>query len=242
MSMDLSIVIPVFNEQENIQPLLNEIRAALDGRLDYEVIYVDDGSRDETLARLNAIKQDFDRLRIVQHSENCGQSTALRSGIMVARAPWIATLDGDGQNDPADIPNLMYAATSAYAPDTLWLIVGWRKRRRDSWIKRLSSKIANGVRRLILRDATPDTGCGLKLIRREIFLELPYFDHMHRFLPALVLRAGGQVRSIEVNHRPRQRGVSKYGLWNRLWIGIVDLFGVGWLQRRAKLPRVTEYQ
>lgn len=242
MSMDLSIVIPVFNEQENIQPLLNEIRAALDGWLDYEVIYVDDGSRDETLARLNAIKQDFDRLRIVQHSENCGQSTALRSGIMVARAPWIATLDGDGQNDPADIPNLMYAATSAYAPDTLWLIVGWRKRRRDSWIKRLSSKIANGVRRLILRDATPDTGCGLKLIRREIFLELPYFDHMHRFLPALVLRAGGQVRSIEVNHRPRQRGVSKYGLWNRLWIGIVDLFGVGWLQRRAKLPRVTEYQ
>ncbi len=238
--MDLSLVIPVFNEADNIQPLIDEIRAALDGRLEYEVIYVNDGSTDDTLARLQAARAGFHRLRILSHRCSCGQSTAVRTGVKAARAPWIATLDGDGQNDPADVPALYAAATAADAPPELWLIAGWRRTRRDSWLKRLSSRIANGVRSRILRDRTPDTGCGLKVFRRDVFLDLPYFDHMHRFLPALVLRAGGQVRSVEVHHRPRERGQSKYGVWNRLWVGIVDLFGVGWLQRRACRPEVSE--
>ncbi|WJW75888.1 glycosyltransferase family 2 protein [Thiohalobacter sp. IOR34] len=238
--MDLSVVIPVYNEQDNIQPLVDEIRAALEGVLDYEVVYVDDGSTDATLERLRAARAGLPRLRILRHAESCGQSTAVRSGVKAARAPWIATLDGDGQNDPADIPRLYRAATAEDAPPDLWLIAGWRRRRQDSPLKKFSSRVANAVRSRLLHDDTPDTGCGLKLFRRDGFLELPYFDHMHRFLPALVLRAGGQVRSVEVNHRPRQRGVSKYGLHNRLWVGIVDLFGVIWLQRRARRPQLSE--
>ncbi|HHJ18094.1 MAG TPA: glycosyltransferase [Gammaproteobacteria bacterium] len=234
--MDLSLVIPVFNEQDNVQPLLDEIRAALDG-LDYEVLFIDDGSSDATAQRLAGLQADEPRLRVLRHPANLGQSAALLSGILAARAPWIATLDGDGQNDPADIPAL-YAAAQADAQ--LWLVCGWRRQRHDSWLKRLSSRIANAVRGTLLGDATPDTGCGLKLLRRDAALQLPRFDHMHRFLPALVLRAGGGVRSLPVNHRPRRCGVSKYGLFNRLWIGIVDLFGVLWLRRRALNPQARE--
>ncbi len=235
--MDLSLVIPVFDEQDNVQPLLDEVRAALDGRFDYEVIFVDDGSRDATLARLRALRSGCPRLRVLHHRRNAGQSAALLSGLRAARAPWVATLDGDGQNDPADIPALYEVARG---DDSLWLVGGWRRQRRDTWLKRLSSRVANRVRSALLGDATPDTGCGLKLLRREAVLQLPRFDHMHRFLPALVLREGGGVRSVPVNHRPRARGVSKYGLFNRLWIGIADLFGVMWLRRRAMRVDVTE--
>ena len=235
--MDLSLVIPVFNEQDNVQPLLEEISAALDGRFDYEVIFVDDGSSDQTPAQLVALRAGFPRLRVLRHASNCGQSAALLTGMQAARAPWIATLDGDGQNDPADIPALYEAAL---ADEGLWLVTGWRRRRRDSWLKRLSSRVANAVRGRLLGDGTPDTGCGLKLLRREPCLQLPRFDHMHRFLPALVLRDGGRVRSVEVNHRPRKRGVSKYGVRDRLWVGIVDLFGLMWLRRRALRLRVME--
>lgn len=238
--MDLSVVVPVCNEAENIRPLLEEIRTALEGRLDHEVIYVDDGSRDETLTELRDCRYEFPRLRVLVHATGCGQSTAIRSGVKAARAPWIATLDGDGQNDPADIPNLYALVHKTDADPALWLVAGWRKTRRDSGIKRFSSRVANGVRRRLLGDDTPDTGCGLKLFRRDVFLDLPYFDHMHRFLPALVQRAGGRVVSVTVNHRPRSRGHSNYGVFDRLWVGIVDLFGVGWLQRRARVPRVAE--
>lgn len=238
--MDLSVVIPVKNEQDNVLPLLAEIHAALEGKFDYEVIYINDGSTDRTPEVLAAARATYPCLRILTHQTSCGQSTAVRTGVKAACAPWIATLDGDGQNDPADIPNLLAAARATGAPANLWLVAGWRKKRRDTWIKRMSSKIANAVRSALLKDATPDTGCGLKLFKREVFLELPYFDHMHRYLPALVLRAGGQIQSVEVNHRHRERGVSKYGLHNRLWVGIVDLFGVSWLQRRVKQPQVTE--
>jgi dolichol-phosphate mannosyltransferase len=237
--VQLSIVVPVRNEAENIQPLLAEIHAALVGRGEFEVVYVDDGSNDATAQRLAEAMQRHSSLRVIAHSASCGQSTALTTGIRAARGEWVATLDGDGQNDPADIPKLL-AARDGAGISNLQLVAGYRKKRRDTWLKRLSSRIANGVRAGLLGDATPDTGCGLKLILRSAYLELPFFDHMHRFLPALVQRNGGTTLSVEVNHRPRTRGVSNYGLFDRLWIGIVDMFGVMWLQRRAKRPQATE--
>jgi dolichol-phosphate mannosyltransferase len=237
--LQLSIVVPVRNEADNVLPLLAEIHAALEGLAEFEVVYVDDGSSDATPWRLAEAMQRYPRLRVLSHGASCGQSTALMTGVRAATGEWIATLDGDGQNDPADIPKLLAARDSGRAA-TLWLIAGYRKSRRDTWLKRLSSRIANGVRSRLLGDATPDTGCGLKLIRRATYLELPYFDHMHRFLPALVQRAGGETVSVEVNHRPRTRGTSNYGLFDRLWVGIVDLFGVMWLQRRSRRPAVSE--
>ncbi len=235
--MDLSVVIPVRNEAPNIAPLVAEIRAALDRQFDYEIVYVDDGSSDDTADTLDGLARDFPRLRFVRHARSCGQSAAIRTGVKAARAPWIATLDGDGQNDPADIPRLWeFARTAPPAPPLL--VAGHRQKRRDSAIKRQTSKLANAVRRALLGDGTPDTGCGLKLFRRDVFLELPYFDHMHRFLPALVLRQGGRTVSVVVNHRPRERGVSNYGTFDRLWVGIADLLGVLWLQRRAKVPEI----
>jgi dolichol-phosphate mannosyltransferase len=239
--MDLSLVIPVRNEAENIAPLIAEIRAALDNGCEYEVIYVDDGSNDATAQRLENARRDFPRLRVMHHRTACGQSTALLTGVRAARGTWIATLDGDGQNDPADIHTLL-AARAAAGNDPLLLLAGHRRQRRDSALKRLSSCVANNVRARLLRDNTPDTGCGLKLFARATFLALPHFDHMHRFLPALVLRAGGRVQSVAVTHRPRQRGQSNYGVFDRLWIGIVDLFGVLWLRRRQCLPVVVEDQ
>jgi dolichol-phosphate mannosyltransferase len=238
--MELSVVVPVFNEQDNLKPLIDEIHAALEGRLDYEIIYVNDGSTDETLAILDALHQNDERLRVLSHARSCGQSTAVRTGVKAARSPWIATLDGDGQNDPADILS-MYALVQQEDRDPdLCMIAGWRRKRQDSALKRFSSRLANGVRARILKDDTPDTGCGLKLFTREAFLELPYFDHMHRFLPALILRSGKKLQSVEVNHRPRHKGESKYGVHNRLWTGIVDMMGVLWLQRRGKRPDIRE--
>ena len=242
--MQLSVVIPVRNEAESILPLLAEIHAALEGRADFEVVYVDDGSTDATPARLAEAMAKFPRLRVLRHAQSCGQSAALLTGFRAARGEWIATLDGDGQNDPADIPKLLAvrdgSGGGAAAPANLQLVAGYRRKRQDTWLKRLSSRVANGVRSRLLGDATPDTGCGLKLILRQAVLELPAFDHMHRFLPALVQRNGGATVSVEVNHRPRTRGTSNYGMFDRLWVGIVDLFGVMWLQRRWRRPRVTE--
>jgi dolichol-phosphate mannosyltransferase len=236
--MDLSVVIPAKDEGDNVAPLIAEIRAALDGLLKYEIVYVDDGSGDATAAEVVRLQMQTPHLRLLRHGRNCGQSAAIRTGVRAARAPWIATLDGDGQNDPADIPRLWrVGATASPAP---LLMTGYREDRQDSWTKRSASQIANFFRCHLLGDDTPDTGCGLKLFPRSLFLDLPYFDHMHRFLPALVLREGGTVKSVRVNHRQRRRGVSKYGILDRLGVSIVDLFGVIWLQRRASRSHLIE--
>jgi len=237
--MDLSVVIPVKNEAGNIAPLVAEIAAALDGMLDYEIIYIDDGSSDATAGEIGRLQHAMPRLRLLRHAACCGQSAAIRSGVRAARGRWIATLDGDGQNDPADIPALWRLAAASPASPPL-LIAGQRVRRQDSWSKRQASRLANAVRARLLRDDTPDTGCGLKLFPRQLFLDLPYFDHMHRFLPALALREGGVVVSVPVNHRPRRRGTSKYGVFDRLWVGIADLLGVIWLRRRLVRAQVSE--
>jgi dolichol-phosphate mannosyltransferase len=237
--MDLSIVTPVKNEAANVAPLVAELRVALDGLLDYEIVFVDDGSEDGTAAEVARLQAEAPHVRLLRHMRCCGQSAAIRSGVKAARAAWIATLDGDGQNDPADIPKLWrIRLTAPMAPPLL--IAGYRESRQDRWTKRFASHIANRVRRRILGDGTPDTGCGLKLFPRSLFLDLPYFDHMHRFLPALVLREGGIVRSVRVNHRARRRGVSKYGIFDRLGVGVVDLFGVIWLKRRAARPYLLD--
>jgi len=234
-AMELSVVIPVKNEAPNIAPLVSELRAALDGRYDYEIVYVDDGSSDATAEAVRALAAASQRLRLVRHARSCGQSAAIRTGVLAARAPFIATLDGDGQNDPADIPRLVEIARAAPRDPPL-LVAGLRAERKDGALKRLASRLANTVRAWLLKDATPDTGCGLKVMRRELYLDLPYFDHNHRFLPALVLRQGGSTLSVPVNHRPRQRGRSNYGVFDRLWVGIADLAGVMWLQRRGNQP------
>lgn len=233
--MDLSIVIPVRNEADNIAPLVGEITAAMAGLTHYEIIYVDDGSSDGSAAEILRLSGKLPYLRLLRHSRSCGQSAALLTGIKAAHGTWIATLDGDGQNDPADIRQLWRLARTAPANPAL-LVAGFRVKRQDSRAKRMVSRIANAVRSRLLGDATPDTGCGLKLFPRALFLDLPAFDHMHRFLPALVLRAGGTVRSVPVNHRPRRAGKSKYGVFDRLGVGIVDLIGVYWLQRRPASP------
>ena len=227
------MVVPVCNEAENVGPLAAEIARALAGR-EFEILFVDDGSTDGTAeAALASRAGGIPQLRLLRHSFRSGQSAAVCSGVRHARAEWIATLDGDGQNDPADIPRLIEARGDAL------LVMGNRAgRRRDTWLRRLQSKVANGVRSSLLGDGTPDTGCGIKLMHRETFLDLPRFDHMHRFLPALFQRAGAKVVSVPVNHRARERGVSKYGLLDRLWVGIVDIFGVMWLKRRYR-PGLT---
>ncbi len=245
MAPILSIVVPVRNESENIVPLVEEIHAALDGGAAFEVIYVNDGSDDGTAAKLDETCARFPLLRVVTHEDSCGQSTAIRSGVEAAQGVWIVTLDGDGQNDPADIPALVAIALAdvavadvAVTDGPLHMVAGIRRKRQDVWLKRISSRVANAVRQALLKDGVSDTGCGLKVIRRDAFLRLPYFDHMHRYLPALVIRGGGVVRSVDVNHRPRLRGSSNYGLFDRLWVGITDLLGVVWLGRRAKHPVV----
>jgi glycosyltransferase involved in cell wall biosynthesis len=237
--MDLSIVIAVKDEAGNIAPLVGEIRAALDGLVEYEVLYVDDGSSDATAAEISRLAAENPQVRLLRHRRSYGQSAAICTGVRAARAAWIATLDGDGQNDPADIPATWYLARQALANPPL-LITGCRGRRQDSWSKRWASRIANAIRGTLLGDRTPDTGCGLKLFPRSLFLDLPHFDHMHRFLPALVFREGGTVLSVPVNHRPRRRGTSKYGVFDRLGVGIIDLLGVMWLQRRAARSRLSD--
>lgn len=235
----LSVVVPVKNEEENVLPLIEEITAALKGaKLAHEIVYVDDGSDDTTPTVLKNAAKKYDTLTIVRHADSCGQSQAIATGVKIASAPVIATLDGDGQNDPADIPALYKEHQEADDSDDL-LVAGYRVNRRDSFNKRISSKLANRIRRSLLKDNTPDTGCGLKVFSRDAFLDLPRFNHMHRYLPALMIRRGGRVMSLAVNHRHRERGTSKYGFWDRLLVGIFDLVGVIWLIRRASVPTVT---
>lgn len=236
---ELSVVVPVHNESENVVPLILEVHAALENRFDFELLYVDDGSDDETPGLLVDAMGRFPRLRVLRHRARAGQSAALATGVAAARGPVIATLDGDGQNDPADIPALLAQLHESPDADRL-LVAGHRARRCDTAVKRLSSRIANRVRRTLLGDGTPDTGCGLKVFTRAAFLAMPRFDHMHRFLPALMLRAGGTVVSVPVNHRHRTRGQTKYGVFDRLWVGIFDLTGVMWLQRRRIVPTADE--
>ena len=235
----VSVVVPVRNEAENIAPLIAEIAAALDGRWIYEIIYVNDGSTDATEERLVAAMKQRPNLRQIRHATSTGQSAAVRSGVRAARGAIVATLDGDGQNNPAFLPGLISAIENG--GERVGLVAGQRVGRKDSGFKKLQSRIANAVRKAILRDGTRDTGCGLKAFRREVFLALPYFDGLHRFLPALVRREGYEIAYVEVIDRPRHSGVSNYGFFDRLWIGIMDLAGVWWLIRRKKpTPVATE--
>jgi len=234
----VTVVVPVRNEADNVGPLTDEIAAALTGRVTFELIYVNDGSTDGTQAAIDTLKRERPWLRQIGHETSCGQSSAVRSGVAAARASIVATLDGDGQNDPSFIPALLAALEKG---TNVGLVAGQRVGRRDGGFKKLQSRIANGVRGAILRDGTRDTGCGLKAFRRDSFLALPYFDGLHRFLPALFRRDGYAIAYVDVIDRPRRHGVSNYGMWDRLWVGILDLFGVWWLVRRRKrVPRATE--
>jgi glycosyltransferase involved in cell wall biosynthesis len=234
----VSIVVPVRNEADNVAPLIAEIAAALDQRGSYEIIFVNDGSTDATAERLQALMAERPNLRQLRHAASCGQSAAVRTGVRAARAPIVATLDGDGQNNPAFLPALIDALGGQ---GKIGLVAGQRVGRKDTGFKKLQSRIANGVRASVLRDGTRDTGCGLKAFRRDAFLALPYFDGLHRFLPALMRREGYDIAYIDVVDRPRRSGVSNYGMFDRLWIGIMDLCGVWWLIRRKRsIPVVTE--
>jgi dolichol-phosphate mannosyltransferase len=230
---DFSVVVPVYNESGNAPALAREIATSFAGRA-YEMIFVNDASRDDTLLQLEALKTQIPQLRVLSHASNSGQSRAVRTGILAARAPIIVTLDGDGQNDPADAPRL--AERLKAAPERLALVGGERVKRQDSAAKKWASKWANGIRKKLLRDSANDTGCGLKAFRREAFLRLPYFDHIHRYIPALMLREGYEVAFEPVNHRHRTMGVSKYTNFGRLKVAVTDLFGVMWLQSRSRLP------
>jgi glycosyltransferase involved in cell wall biosynthesis len=235
----VSVIVPVRNEAANIAPLVAEIAAALDGHWPFEVIYVDDGSSDDTPAQLARLMTQHPWLRRVRHKQSCGQSAAVRTGVKAARAPIVATIDGDGQNDPKFIPAMIRALEEG--SPRVGLIAGQRIGRKASGFKKLQSRIANSVRGAVLRDGTRDTGCGLKAFRRDVFLALPTFDGLHRFLPALVRREGFDIGYVDVVDRPRRAGVSNYGMWDRLWIGIIDLAGVWWLIRRKKsIPEISE--
>jgi glycosyltransferase involved in cell wall biosynthesis len=235
---DISVVVPVFDEEGAAPLLAREISAAFAGRR-FEMLFVDDRSRDGTRAALTALKHELPQLRVLSHAANSGQSRSLRTGILAARGEVILTLDGDGQNDPADGPKLVDALLAG--PPELVLVGGERVKRQDSRAKKVASKFGNGVRKRLLNDTANDTGCGLKAFRREAFLRLPYFDHIHRYLPALMLREGYQVDFRPVNHRHRQTGQSKYTNLGRLWASLSDLLGVMWLQSRSRLPgRVEE--
>lgn len=238
--VELSVVLPAHDEGDSLPPLLDEIRTALDGVTSYEVVVVDDGSLDDTIERLRDARRLDPRVRILRHRTCVGQSAALRTGVRAARGPWIATLDADGQNDPADLPRLFALARADGAAPGARLIAGHRRTRRDGLSKRLASRVANGIRQRFLGDRTPDTGCGLKVFGRDAFLTLPYFDHLHRFLPVLFQDIGTTVASVEVHHRPRAAGRSKYGTIDRALAGVVDLLGVLWLQRRSSRPDVHE--
>ncbi len=234
----ISIVVPVRNEEGNIAPLVRDIEAACGGLGAFELIYVDDGSSDGTAAALAALAASRPWLKLVRHAQSCGQSAAVRSGVRAAAAPIVATLDGDGQNDPAFIP-AMLAQLEAAGP-AAGLVQGQRVGRKDTGFKRMQSRIANKVRGAILKDGTRDTGCGLKCFRREVYLALPYFDALHRFMPALVVREGFDVLHHEVRDRQRLTGVSNYGFFDRLWVGILDLAGVWWLiRRRRRVPQIA---
>jgi len=235
---ELSIVLPVFNEAGNILPLLEEIGAALKDVVLYEVVFVDDGSTDGSAAELGEAARRSAAVRIVRHDRRSGKSAALVTGFRAARGEWVQTLDGDRQNDPRDVARIWTAIQPI--PETLGLVAGQRRRRNDGVVKWLSSRTANLIRRSMLNDATADSGCGFKLVRREAALRMPYFDGMHRFIPALVRRAGYDIRQEAIEDRPRVAGVSKYGFFGRLGVGTVDLLGVFWLMRRSGVFRATE--
>lgn len=230
---EVSVVVPVHDEAGAVGPLVAEIAAAFAGRA-YEMIFVDDRSRDSTLIELKALKAQHPQLRVLAHPANAGQSRAVRSGVLAARAPIVVTLDGDGQNPPADAPRLVQAL--AEAPPEVALVGGVRASRQDTQAKRRASVWANRIRRKLLGDDADDTGCGLKAFRREAFLRLPYFDHMHRYLPALMIREGYRNRYLDVGHRHRESGRSKYTNLGRLMASLSDLLGVMWLKTRARNP------
>jgi glycosyltransferase involved in cell wall biosynthesis len=230
-----SVVIPVYNEEENVGPLSAEIATAMKG-MSYEMIFINDASTDGTLDALSALKSTHKALRVLSHKENSGQSRSVRSGVIAAAGGIIATLDGDGQNDPADIPALIKKINRKNAPENLALVGGRRAKRKDTWAKRAASRFGNGVRKWLLKDEADDTGCGLKVFKREAFLRLPYFDHIHRYIPALMLREGYAIEFADVGHRNRQFGVSKYTNLGRLVVSVSDLRGVMWLNRRSRNP------
>lgn len=232
----ISVVVPVMNEEGNVKTLLDEIVTALRAQGSFEALFVDDCSGDGTLEALKALKGEVPELRVIAHDVNCGQSAAIRSGVLAARGSLIVTLDGDGQNNPADIPKLIDLYDRPDRPGNERMVAGQREKRQDTWSKRMASRVGNGVRGWLLKDDTRDTGCGLKLFEREAFLRLPYFDHMHRFLPALMLREGFGISHVDVSHRERQSGTSKYTNLQRLWVSLSDLFGVIWLRSRARQP------
>ncbi len=238
--MDLSVVVPVRNEAENVAAVAAEIVAALTGRHAFELIFVNDGSSDGTAAALARLKAEFPQVRVLTLDRPSGKSRALIAAIKAAKAPVICTMDGDGQDDPKFIADFWTAMTDNGAPALNRIVCARRVNRRDSWAKRRGSRIANAIRRAALKDQTPDSGCGYKMFGRDAFLELPRFENMHRFLPALLLQQSGAVISVPVMHRPRARGRSKYGVFDRLWVGIWDLLGVMWLRRRTVYPRVKE--
>ena len=235
-----SVVIAVKDEVHAIDRLVREIVGVMGAGADYEILVIDDGSTDGTAQALIDLRAREPRLSVLQHRRNHGQSAALRTGVRAAIGPLIVMLDGDGQNDPADIPRLLETYRHLSQGSNVRLVTGRRARRQDSAVKRVSSRIANAVRGWVLRDGSQDSGCGLKVVDREVFLRLPYFNHMHRFLPALVRREGFEVAAIDVNHRPRATGVSKYGTWDRLTEGVIDLAGVAWLQTRRASPEIVE--
>jgi dolichol-phosphate mannosyltransferase len=239
-NIELSVVVPVFNEVDNVEPLILEIQATLENIIPYEMIFIDDCSSDGTLNKLVQLKSEIENLRVLTHNLRSGQSAAVRSGVKAARAILAVTLDGDGQNNPSDILNLLAAYEEYVGKTKNIMICGQRAKRKDSFIKRFSSKIANAICSSLLGDLTMDSGCGLKLFRVMDFMDLPSFDHMHRFLPALMIRSGGEVLPIKVSHRSRERGKSKYGVFDRLWVGIFDLFGMVWLRCRPINPEVKE--
>ncbi|MGH6876064.1 MAG: glycosyltransferase family 2 protein [Rhizomicrobium sp.] len=232
MAVALSVVVPVKDEAENVGPLAREIARAVDHEDSVEIIFVDDGSADQTLAQLLKLKFEMPMLRVIRHSRNAGQSRALRTGVRAARAGIIVTLDGDGQNDPADIPKVLAPFHADADAARIGMVSGVRVKRRDAIGKRLASLAANRFRRRALKDGAADVGCGLKAFRRDAFVSLPYFDHMHRYLAALMLREGYEVRFVDVGHRPRLHGQSKYGVWDRLVVGVQDIRGVLWLKKR----------
>lgn len=239
-SPELSVLVPVFNEAGNILPLLAEVHAALDGVCRYEVVFVDDGSSDASAAELKQAQDSDPLVRVLRHRKRSGKSAALVTGFWAARAPWVQTLDGDRQNDPSDVARVWKMIHAPAPSPRLGIVAGQRKKRNDGLIKWASSRIANFVRRNLLRDDTADTGCGFKLIRREIAVKFPFFDGMHRFLPALTRRCGYEILQVRIEDRARVAGVSKYGFFGRLGAGIFDLFGVFWLMQRGTLAEADE--
>jgi glycosyltransferase involved in cell wall biosynthesis len=240
-SPGVSVVVPVRNEAGNIEPLVREIEAALTPTGPFEIIYVNDGSTDGTGAELARLAAKMPWLREMRHAQSCGQSAAVRTGVRAARAPVIITLDGDGQNDPSFMPAFLAALKEA--GPACGLVQGQRVGRKDTGFKRFQSRLANKVRAAVLNDGTRDTGCGFKCFPREAYLSLPYFDALHRFMPALVRREGFEIAYVDVIDRSRLTGVSNYGFFDRLWVGIVDLMGVRWLiKRRKRVPDAREIE